>query len=395
MKVLICHNVYAQEGGENLVVRGEISLLRRAGVEVQEFLADSAEIAGYSAFRKLLFPFNTFFSIQQYLRLRREIKRTRPDVVEVHNVFPLLSPSVYVGAILHGVPIVQVVHNYRFLCINGILFTHGKVCERCKGGNYLHGIRYKCFRDSYHLSTLYALVMQFYRAIGLWHRIDLFVALSPFAKSKMVEGGISADKIVVRPNTVPAKDKIPSTEYGDFALFLGRLSNEKGIETLAKAFQICSNRKLTIAGSGPALDEVMNSIAHMPNVEFAGNVEGGTKEMLLAKCRFVIVPSIWYETFGLVVLEAFQYSKAVIASRIGSLESLVGEDGAGFLFEAGNELQLASLIERLFTDDDLCRQAGQSARKRYLSQFTPEQFVLNQIAILEKASEQHSSRFSS
>ena len=184
MKILLVHNNYQQVGGEKAAVESQIELLRRHQHQVLPFIKESLDIKGYRLAAKIALLPRTFYSRQAYHQVRSLVKQERPDLAHVHNVFPLISPSVYRALAAAGVPIIQTVHNFRFLCPNALFYTHGQICERCKHGQTLHAVHLKCYRQSYLLSALYALTIGLHRRWGTFQRIDQFIALTNFTAQK-------------------------------------------------------------------------------------------------------------------------------------------------------------------------------------------------------------------
>lgn len=357
MKVLVCHNDYQQRGGESEVVDREIQLMKEMDIEVVQYRVHNDEIRQYSTLQKLLFIINTVFNLSSYRRMTKLINEHKPDVVHVHNVFPLLSPSIYYACFRHKIPVVQTVHNFRFFCPNGLFFTKGNICERCAHGNYFHSIRFKCYRDDVVLSALYAFVIWLHRLLGLLRRVDLYVALTEFSKEKLVELGIKRSKIYIKPNFLLV-NKTTSDNYGngEYGLFLGRYANEKGIETLLSSIQLCAHQGVSFkfAGGGVLESSITSKIlsTHLP-IELLGYVSGTRKEKIIQKSKYVIIPSECYENMPTVVLEAYMFGKPVIASRIGSLPFIVEHEQTGLLFSPGNYRELSEMIIRLETDPEL------------------------------------------
>lgn len=374
LKILVVHNHYKQVGGESAVVQAEGELLRGLGHEVVLYSRDNHEIDDYGAIDRARFFSRALFSRRTFAELTDLVRQQRPDVAHVHNVFPLISPAAYVALDRAGVPIVQTAHNFRFLCPNGLFFVNGAICERCKSGNTLPAVRLRCYRDSYPLSALYALIVRAHRSAGTFKRIARFIALNPFVKAKLIEGGLAADaKISVLGNFLP--DPWPSLpcERQPTVVFLGRLGEEKGAATLIEAAALVPELSVRIAGDGPAAEDLRRlaraRAAH--NVEFLGTVKGAAKWELLRLATALVVPSLCYETFSLAMLEGMAAGCAVVASRLGSLAALIEDGKTGVLFSPGDAADLAQKLRALFADQSHALALGRAARAAAEAQSTP------------------------
>ncbi len=374
-RILLVHNFYRQPGGEWAAVKAQISLLRERGHEVIVYTRDSAEIERYRLWQKVAFFPATVFSRRTYREVRDVIARERPDVAHVHNVFPLISPAVYRALKESGVPIVQTVHNFRFLCPNALFYTHGRVCERCKYGNILHAVRWKCYRRSYILSALYALTIGLHRRWGTFGMIDRFIALTGFTAWKLVESGLATpDKVSILGNFLP--DPLP--EPGSFekresyAVYLGRLSPEKGVEVLLEAVDGLPNLKVKVAGDGPqagALRELARQRG-LHQLEFLGRVVGKGKWDLLREAMAVVVPSVCYENFPFVALESLAVGTPVVVSNLGSLPYIVEDSKSGLLFRPGDAQDLRQKLAWLSEHSEKALAMGRYGRDKVGKRFS-------------------------
>lgn len=353
MKILQIHNFYNIPGGECSVVRAERRLLEENGHEVMQFTADSAELAGYSLSRKARSFLQLPYNLETTSRLAQFLKTHRPDVSHVHNVFPLLSPSVYVALKRHGIPVVQTIHNYRFLCPNGLFFTHGRVCQDCLHDGLIAAVRNKCMHDSRLVSAMYAAAVGIaWRTGNLPDNIDRYISLNRFGANMLAAGGVPEHKIRICGNFVERIAGAPAPKKR-YILYLGRLSPEKGLWTLFKALRKTAGVALKIAGTGPLTDELNNYVKKNPdmNVEFVGFVHGSEKERLIGEALCTVVPSEWYENFPVSVLESLAHGTPVIASRMGGLPEMVDHDQTGLLFTAGNDDELAVCLTKIWDDE--------------------------------------------
>jgi len=349
MKILLINNSYQQRGSTDAVVSTEKRLLEDHGEEVFCYARDNNEISSYSLAEKMFLPFEAIYSRRTCKDLQAIIKQFRPDVAYIHNFLPLISPSVYHVLHSEGVPSIQVMHEFRLLCPNSHFYTQGKICERCSDGNYLHAIRYRCYRDSYLTTLACASALGINRMAGMLDKISAFLCLTEFSKNKLLQIGIPSHKLHVRPHSIDASTIQPCFEQGDYILYLGRLSEEKGLLTLIRAVGGLKQSRLKIAGSGPCESQLRQHVLteRLTNIEFVGHKEEEEKWSLLRRSALVVVPSEWYETFCMVVIESQAAGKAVIGSDIGSLPYVIEDGGNGLLFKAGSVDDLRSKIRYL------------------------------------------------
>jgi glycosyltransferase involved in cell wall biosynthesis len=387
MRVLIVHGAYQQFGGEDSVVRAERELLERHGDEVLLYSRHNDEIKQFSAVDKASFFPQTVYSWKSSGEIADVVHSFQPDVAFVHNVFPLLSPSVYHKLHSLGVPAVQVLHNFRPFCPNGFYYTQGQICEACRDGNYLNAIRKRCYKDSYALSGLYALTMGSNRLAGMVNKIAGFICLTEFFKIKMQEAGVPDSKLFVRPNFVYAPPLAANgNDAGDYALYMGRLSPEKGCWTLIHAFEQMPQVALKIVGTGPLEQELKDYVTAkgLGNIQFLGFKSGDEKWQLLRNSLCLVVPSEWYENFPVTVLEAYMASKPVVASRMGGLPYIVEDGKSGLLFESGKVGELVQKIQHLVNDPAGAASMGACGRRFSETKYGPEQGYSNLMKVFSQ-----------
>lgn len=377
MKILIVHNRYQQSGGEQGVVDAQIRLFREKGHEVILFERDNNEISRYRIFEKINFIFETLFSLKTVKEINNIFRINRPDIVHVHNVFPLISPSVYWAIHRHQVPIVQTIHNFRLMCPNGLFYTHGQICERCKMGNMCHAILRRCYRNSILLSALYALTISLNRWLGTFNKISGFIVLNSFTTEKLIESGITKkEKIKIIPNFLSEKlpEKGPQLRLPE-GIFLGRLSQEKGVHLLIESIKLVPGLTLRILGVGPMeveLKQLANELKDQ--VKFEGFIEGDTKFSILKNALVLVLPSVWYEQFPMAALEGMALGVPLIVPNIGGWSSIVEDGENGFLFEPGNVNDLASKMKLLFNNPGLAVQMGLKGRRLVEERFSAENY---------------------
>lgn len=387
MKVLLVHSAYQQFGGEDSVVRAETELLKSHGDEVYLYSRHNDEIKEFSAIQKGLFFPQTIYSWKTSHEIRDVVRQFKPDVAFVHNVYPLISPSAYYTLHALKVPAVQVLHNFRPFCPNGFYYTHGQICEACKGGNYLNAVRKRCYKDSYSLSALYGMTLGLNRLGGMLDKIPAFICLTEFFRIKMKEVGIPDSRLFVRPNFVQAPELPQNRATGNgYALYMGRLSPEKGCWTLIHAFEQMPNVSLKIVGTGPMELELREYLQkkEIRNIELLGFKTGDEKWQILRNALCLVMPSEWYENFPVTALEGFMACKPVVASRMGGLPYIVEEGKCGLLFEAGNVSELAQKIQHLVDHPDEATRMGDCGRTLTETKYGPEQAYTNLMKIFSQ-----------
>lgn len=347
MKILFCHNHYSQRGGEDAVAQKEMELLRSAGHTVIPFTRDSAQIADYSLWRKICAFFGGFYNWKLSHALGEIIDQEKPDVAHVHNVFPLLSPTVYLVLHMKGVPIVQTVHNFRFFCPNGLLFCHGRTCTRRSGQSMLPCVRRRCLRNSAFYTLWYALILRFHYLLGSFRKIDCIVTLNRFSARLYRQAGYGT--VCCKPNSSDAQPD-PEAPCEDYFLFVGRFSQEKGVMTLLKAADGLGI-PLKMIGNGPLDREVRDYMEAHPNpdVTFLGYQPPDVCNYYAQRALVTVFPSECYENCPVTVIDSLTLGTPVLASRTGGLPSLL-PPGTGWLFTPGNVEELREHLQRLYRD---------------------------------------------
>ncbi len=318
MQVLFVHNRYLIRGGEDISTDAEMRLLRAMDHEVEIFEESNTRVAALGRMRSAA---RTVWSAETYGRLRRRLRQKHFDVVHVQNFFPLISPAAHHAARAEGVPVVQSVRNYRLICPAATLFRDGRACADCVGRSApWPGVLHGCYRESRSASAAVATLITAHRMMRTWQRkVDVFVALSRFSRDKLIEGGLPADRIAIKPNFVD-DDPGQSSGRGDYALYVGRLAPEKGLATLLQAWQRLQRPfPLKIVGTGPIANIVEAAATASPWIECLGRLPQERVREVMDDARFLICPSEWYEPFGRVVVEAF--SRGVPCWRRASARS--------------------------------------------------------------------------
>jgi glycosyltransferase involved in cell wall biosynthesis len=380
MRVLVVHNRYrsAQPSGENAVVEEESALLRDAGVTVELVTAESDDIAGWPAAKRLTLPGRVVWSRDGARTVRRAIRGFRPEVVHFHNTFPLLSPAALRAAHGEGVRVVQTLHNFRPLCPAATFLRDGRVCEDCLGRIPVPAVVHGCYRSSRVATLPIAVKDAFHGAIGTWSKaVDTYITPSEFARSRYVKAGWPAERIAVKYNTAPDPGP-PEPSYGGGFLCLSRLYPEKGVDVLLDAWEQAfpdGGERLRVVGSGELEAELRRRGERLPGVEFTGQLPREEGLHILREARALVVPSRWYEVFPRIVAEAYALGIPVVASRLGSLAEIVHDGRTGILFAPEDAGGLAEALRRLAGDPAEARRLGREARIEYERNLTPRATV--------------------
>lgn len=379
MRVLIVHNRYQQAGGEDSVVRDEAGMLRMNGVFVQVYERHNDEIASIPRLQLLR---DTVWSRRTLADLASHIKSVRPDVIHAHNTFPLVSPSLYYAAARAGVPLVQTLHNFRLFCAQAMFLRDGRVCEDCIGTLPWRGVIHRCYRQSSAQTAVVVGMLGIHRALGTYRNyVTRYIAFNEFCRNKFVQAGLPPDKIVIKPNFVDIPPPDPAMERGG-ALFVGRLSQEKGTALLAEVARQRASAPIEVVGDGPE----RGRLTGLPGIRLVGWQEPLQVRARMHKSAYVLMPSIWYENFGLVILEAFACATPVIASRLGAMPELVKKDGStGLLFEPGDVADLARKMAWADAHPAEMRRMGEAARREYEDKYTPATNYAQLMAIYRNA----------
>lgn len=372
MRILSIHNNYQIRGGEDESRELEERLLQNMGHEVEVYQENNDRVPTINGVNLAL---RTVWSTEAYNIVKQKLRDKAFDLVHVQNFFPLISPSVYYAAQAKGVPVVQTLRNYRLLCPNGLFYRDGKVCVDCLGKAIPYpGVQHSCYRDSLAASSVTATMLTVHRAMQTWQeKVDLYITLSQFAREKFIEGGFPAEKIVVKPNFVDPDPGV-GTGLGGYALFVGRLSPEKGLDTLLAAWEQLKNpMPLKIVGDGPLAGEVAKAAEKSPKIEWLGRKSMAEVYALMGEAMVLIFPSKWYETFGRVAVEAFAKGTPVIAANIGAIAELVEQGRTGLRFQPGNAADLAAQVEWVLQHQQEWELMRQQARAEYEAKYTAKQ----------------------
>lgn len=385
-KVLLVHNYYQQRGGEDKVVAQELELLQSKGIDVRTYSVHNDKIKEQGMVRKALTALETTWSYQEYLNIKKLLMDMKPDVVHVHNFFPLVSPSIYYASRQAGIPVVQTLHNYRLICPAATLMRNNQVCEECLHGSLMNSVKNGCYRNSKVQTLPVASMIKINRMMGTWGRqVNRYIVLTEFAKKKFIQSGLPAERIVVKPNFIKRPGKSASLPpVKNYIVFVGRLSVEKGVQNLLEAWKLVRNKaetKLLIIGDGPER-EGLSRIYDEEGVQFLGNQDAETVLQYMEHARYLVVPSIWYEGFPMTIVESYSVGTPVLCSRIGALEEVVKDAVTGFHFSHDNIEHISETIERAL-DHNHYEEMRSNVKRAYEALYT-EEVSFNQILNIYK-----------
>jgi glycosyltransferase involved in cell wall biosynthesis len=372
MRILSIHNNYQIRGGEDESRLSEERLLREMGHEVDVYEENNDRLGEIN---RLQLAIRTVWSAEAHRIVTQRLKSAAYDLIHVQNFFPLISPSIYYAAQSMGVPVVQTLRNYRLLCPNALFFRDGQVCEDCLGKAIPYpGVIHGCYREDRAASAVTATMLTVHRMLGTWtQQVDGYIALTEFARNKLIQGGLSAEKIMVKSNFIHPDPKIGSGN-GGYALYVGRLSVEKGLDTLLNAWALLGNRiPLKIVGDGPLSEMVIAAMKDNPLVEWLGRKPIAEVHTLMGEAQVLIFPSKWYETFGRVAVESFAKGTPVIASNIGAIAELIDHGRTGLHFAPGDPADLAEKVEWFLSHAAEAHRMRQHVRTEYETKYTAEQ----------------------
>jgi glycosyltransferase involved in cell wall biosynthesis len=375
MKILLVHNRYQQPGGEDVVFEQEKQLLEQAGNEVITYCRSNHEIENLTVLERLTLVKRSIWAADTEREFAQLLTRESPDIVHVHNTFLMVSPSIYSACEAWGVPVVQTLHNFRLLCPAVTFCRDGKVCEECVEQGLWRGVYHGCYRNSRPATASVALMLALHRRWGTWNKlVTCYIALTEFARNKFIAGGLPAEKIIVKPNFVNP-DPGEREQPGEYGLFVGRLSPEKGVSMLLQAWeQLPGHCALHIVGDGPERKtlEAQARQRHLAAVTFRGHLAHEETIAETIGARFLIMPSLWYEGFPMSLAETFACGTPAICSRLGGMEEIVDDHRTGLHFTAGDATDLARTLEWAMNHPSEVAEMGRAARREYETRYTAE-----------------------
>lgn len=390
--ILLVHNYYQHSGGEDVVFENEYQLLKKNGHKVIKYTRNSNEINNFNSIQKFFFPINSIFSLRSFREVKSLIRKHNIDIIHVHNTWPLISPSIFYAARSLKIPIIQTIHNYRLICPSATLFFKGTIYEEALKQNIWKTVIDKVYKDSYIHTFVNAMTTWFHRKAGIYRNVN-FICLTEFSKNKILEVNKTEntsvflkDKFFIKPNFTDFPDEIKKrmSLYKDHFLFVGRLDDTKGIKLLLEAFKGLPDKKLLIVGSGPLENyvEIFLKENNCGNIDYLGYQSKKEVNKIMQSVKALIVPSQWYETFGMVVIEAYSNGLPVIASNIGNLKDIIKDEKTGIKFKYNDKNDLCNKV-RAFEKMDRYY-LSDNAFKYYNNSFTSKRNYEKLIEIYEK-----------
>jgi len=388
MKIVLVHNFYRQAGGEDVVFQSEKRLLERAGHAVIPYVRSNMELKEDSLVDRIGIVAGMIWSQESRQRFAAILDAERPDVVHVHNTFMVISPSIYPACSERGIPVVQTLHNFRLLCPASSFFRNGMVCEECLNHSLFRSVLHGCYRNSRQASGAVAAMLAAHRALGTWQKsVTRYIALTHFGKEKFVRAGFPADKIVVKPNFVDP-DPGERLRAGEYALFVGRIDETKGTRVLLDAWnRLPAKYPLQVVGDGPDRQwmEAQARALRLSEVIFRGRLSRDEAVEAVKGARFTIMPSTWYETFGLCIIESFACGTPVLCSRLGAMSDVVDDQVTGLHFNPSDPEDIAKKVEWAWNHPLELAWMGRRARQKYESEYTAAKNYSQLMKVYEQA----------
>jgi len=388
MKIMMVHNAYREAGGEDIVFESEKRLLERTGHIVIPYVRSNMELQNASFQDRIAVAPRMVWSSKARREIAAILDAERPDVIHIHNTFMVISPSIYSACSERGIPVVQTLHNFRLLCPAGNFFRHGSICNECVDQSLLQSVRHGCYRNSRGATAAVALMLAFHRALDTWRgSVARFIALTEFAKEKFIAAGFPSDKFVVKPNFVDP-DPRERAGTGEYAVFIGRVSEDKGLGILLNAWgKLPAQYPLQIVGEGPerAALEAQARDLQLSGITFRGQLSRAAAIETVKGARLTIVPSRLYEAFGMCIVESFACGTPVLCSRLGGMTEIVEHHLTGLHFNPGDAQDLASTVEWAWNHPLEVAKMGRAARRKYETDYTAEKNHSLLMGIYEQA----------
>jgi glycosyltransferase involved in cell wall biosynthesis len=388
MKILSVHNMHQHRGGEDVVFEQEKRMLERGGHTVVVYHRTNHEIGQLNIVDQLDLAKRTIWASDSLAEFDALLAVEKPDVVHIHNTFIVISPSIYSACRKRDIPVVQTLHNFRFLCPPSNLFRDGKVCEECIDQSLLRAIKHKCYRGSAPATAVVVAMLGFHRFIKTLERsVDRYIALTEFSRAKFISAGFPADKISVKPNFVESDPGVRQ-QAGDYALYIGRFSPDKGLPTLIDAWSRLPNEfQLHIVGDGAERAELESEARRrrLDNIKFRGFLSREKTLAELKGARLLVMPSLWYETFGMVIVEAFACGVPVVCSRLGAMAELIHDRVNGLHFAPGDSAELARKMIWAWSNPRALEIMGGNGRQDFESHYTSDKNYAMLMDVYEQA----------
>ncbi len=390
LRVLQVYNEYRSHGGEDTVVHLEAELLRQHGHQVELLRVSTKELDGTGLFRLVAAGMGTVWSLRGYSMMKKAIARFSPDIVHVHNTFPLLSPSVFWAADRAGVPVVQTLHNYRLTCANSLLLREDRPCQECVGHFPWPGLRHRCFASSFSRTAAVTSMNVIHRWLGTYQtKVHAFIVLTGFSKEILARAGLPRERIHVKPNFSSATVRLMAPRLRRF-IFAGRIARFKGVHLLLEAWTglASAGHQLLMVGDGPDRVELERRFAAQANIVWCGNQPREKVIDLIAASRWLVLPSLAYENFPMSVLEALSAGTPVIVPNHGAFAAIISNEVEGLLSCAGDAASLSvALRAALDASESAWMRWSENARNKHLSEYTARSNYAQLMFIYQEAAE--------
>ncbi len=404
MKVLMCHKFLFEDGGPERYILELSEMLESHGNQVLYFAMKhpknmKTECAKYfvsevslanpkkeGLLKKMRIGLRIIYSTEAKKKMEKLVSEQKPDLAHLHNIYHQISPSILPILQKKGVPVVMSLHDYKLVCPNYRLMTQGEVCEKCNPSKYYQAVFHKCVKNSFSASLLNCMEMYVHKFLKLYEKnVDLFISPSLFMREKLSEFGLDKSKIFYLSPWVSEIKSPPSYTYSDFFLYFGKISQEKGVETLIRAMEKTKKEQLLIVGEGEEKERLQSYVNQnkIENVRFMGFIKRSKLNELIRACRFVVLPSEWYENSPSAVYESFALGKPVIGSRIGGIPELIQDGVNGLLFEPKNVEDLRDKIRYLYHHPLLAQKMGMAARKFVEEKYSAEEYYHKLLSIYQ------------
>lgn len=395
MKVVMVHNTYQEAGGEDVVFESEKRLLERSGHTVIPYMRSNKELRNASFLDQIAIAPRMVWSSHARCEFGAVLEATRPDIVHIHNTFMVISPSIYSACSERAIPVVQTLHNFRLLCPAGNLFRDGRICRECLEQSLLRSVHHACYRKSRIATAGVALMLKIHRGLGTWRTsVTRFIALTEFAREEFLAAGFSPEKVVVKPNCVDA-DPGERDGAGEHAVYVGRLSAEKGLTVLLNAWaKLPAQYPLHLVGDGPdrmALEAQARELG-LTGISFCGRLPRAAAIETIKRARFTIVPSKLYEGFPMCIAESFACGTPVLCSKLGGMMEIVEDHLTGLHFAPDDAQDLANTVEWAWNHPFELARMGRAARVKYETNYTAEKNYSRLMEIYEQAMARPASR---
>jgi glycosyltransferase involved in cell wall biosynthesis len=388
MRIVLVHNTYRHEGGEDVVFQSEKQLLERAGHTVIPYVRSNMELRHASLVDRIGIASRMIWSQQARQSFAAILDAECPDLVHVHNTFMVISPSIYSACSERVIPVVQTLHNFRLLCPAYSFFRDGNVCEECVSHSLFRSVLHGCYRNSRKATGAVALMLAVHRALGTWQAsVTRYIALTDFAKKKFVAAGFPPEKFVVKPNFADP-DPGERLSAGEYALFIGRIDETKGTRVLLDAWKkLPVTYPLQVVGDGPDRPgmEARARELQLSEVTFCGRLSRSAAVEMVKGARFTIAPSTWYEGFPMCLVESFACGTPVLCSRLGGMSEIVDDRVTGLHFNPNDPQDLAEKVEWAWNHPSELAKMGRAARRKYEADYTPEKNYSQLMEIYEQA----------